>query len=365
MRRTLYTKDNKGKIRIWSVEQVDGKYRVIAGVKDGKLVTSKWTVVKGKNKGRANATTATEQAEAEALALYTKKKDKGYAEREEDIPDLMEVMLAHNYNDYKSSIVWPVYSQPKFDGIRCFVTKDGMFTRNRKPITAVPFIIESLKSVFVTNPDLIIDGELYSEQLKDNFNEIVSLVRKKEATAENQERAKQLGLGLYVFDIIPSRTSTMVFSSRFSLAVTILRGVQHVHMAQTDTVHDQKKLDDLYATYRNAGYEGQMIRADTAYQFERTAALLKRKEFIDAEFEITGYEEGVGNRSNTIGKFHMKMDSGVTFESNVKGDMKLLRQIWKDREKYIGTKATVKFFSYLPSGRPRFPYIIKFDRSYE
>jgi ATP-dependent DNA ligase len=127
-----------------------------------------------------------------------------------------------------------------------------------------------------------------------------------------------------------------------------------------DTVAD---LDRLYKEYRDLGYEGQMVRQDAAYQFKRTNVLLKRKEFIDEEFLITGFKEGVGNRSGTIGYFIMQTKDKKEFHSNVKGDMTLLRQLWKDREKYVGRQATIKFFSYTPDGIPRFPYIIKFDRA--
>jgi len=51
-----------------------------------------------------------------------------------------------------------------------------------------------------------------------------------------------------------------------------------------------------------------------------------------------------------------------TFKSNVKGDFEYLAEVWKDRKKYIGTKATVKYFNRTPDDVPRFPYIIKLNR---
>jgi ATP-dependent DNA ligase len=361
---TLYKSDNKNKCRLWTVEQVDDQFRVTAGLRTGKLTTSKWTKVKGKNKGRSNATTAAEQAEAEAKALWTKKQDKGYFATEElamaNKP--MEVMLAYNYKDYASELVYPLYCQPKLDGIRCFITKDGLFTRNRKPIN-LPYIWDSVKHIFAQYPTLIIDSELYTHLLHENFNRIVSLVRKKQPTAEEQEEAKKLELSLHVFDVIPDKSSTMVFSARNAFLRQLLANVPNVVIVRTDKVDTVADLDRLYKEYRDLGYEGQMVRQDAAYQFKRTNVLLKRKEFIDEEFLITGFKEGVGNRSGTIGYFIMQTKDKKEFHSNVKGDMTLLRQLWKDREKYVGRQATIKFFSYTPDGIPRFPYIIKFDRA--
>ena len=57
---TLYKRDTNGNIREWTVEYmgpVGAGHRTIAGIKDGKLVTSGWKYTEGKNFGKANATT--------------------------------------------------------------------------------------------------------------------------------------------------------------------------------------------------------------------------------------------------------------------------------------------------------------------
>ena len=92
-------------------------------------------------------------------------------------------MLAQKYEDRKDGLVYPLYSQPKLDGIRCIVSWDdnnGLVakTRNGKVIDAVPHILNSLELFFINDPDAVLDGELYNHDLKDNFNKITSLVRK-------------------------------------------------------------------------------------------------------------------------------------------------------------------------------------------
>ena len=91
---------------------------------------------------------------------------------------------------------------------------------------------------------------------------------------------------------------------------------------------------------------------------------LKKKDFVDEEFTIVGAEEGEGGRAGTIGYFIMAHDKikDKTFKSNVKGDFEYLAEVWKDRKKYIGTKATVKYFNRTPDDVPRFPFVIKLNR---
>ena len=53
-----------------------------------------------------------------------------------------------NIKNDKDKVKYPIYSQPKLDGIRCIVKKDGMWSRNGKKIISAPHIHESLKPLF-------------------------------------------------------------------------------------------------------------------------------------------------------------------------------------------------------------------------
>ena len=97
------------------------------------------------------------------------------------------VMLAHPYGNKefdKDSFI-----QPKLDGIRCYITKDGAFSRNHKEFKTLNHIKDAFKPLFERLPNLIVDGELYNHQFKNDFNKIISLVRKQNPTKENLEEA--------------------------------------------------------------------------------------------------------------------------------------------------------------------------------
>src|SRR5207253_3408210 len=88
-------------------------------------------------------------------------------------------MLAQKFEEFV-----PGYAQPKLDGVRCIATKDGMFSREGKPIPGAPHIFEALQPLFASNPTAILDGELYNHDHKDDFNAIISLVKKANPSPE-------------------------------------------------------------------------------------------------------------------------------------------------------------------------------------
>ena len=181
---TLYKVDTKGKLREWTMHIDGNSFYAVKGLVEGKKTQDKPTVTIAKNVGRSNETTAKQQAELEAKAKFQKKLDSGYALNEIDAQEkkFYEPMLAHNYTDRKHECKYPVFSQPKLDGIRCVVRKEGDTlvgrTRNGKEIECIPHILKSLNRFFLAHPNAILDGELYNHDLRDNFNKITSLVRK-------------------------------------------------------------------------------------------------------------------------------------------------------------------------------------------
>jgi DNA ligase-1 len=137
-----------------------------------------------------------------------------------------------------------------------------------------------------------------------------------------------------------------------------------VKLVETHKVSDKKHLDILYDLWRKDGYEGQIIRTNSAYENKRSWHLLKRKEVIDKEFKIVSVLEGKGNRSNMAGKIVLRLEDGRTSRAGIKGGETVYKRLWKEQDELIGKLATVEFFSYTPDGKPRFPVCIAI-RDYE
>ena len=366
---TIYKKTKTGATQEWTIEVSDNKYRTHSGQVGGQITTNAWTVVYGKNVGRANATTDNEQAMAEAIAKRTKKLESGYFEDVNNINEqqYFEPMLAAKWEDYKDKIQYPIFSQPKLDGIRCIVTKDGMFSRNGKPIISAPHIRRSLNYVFDSYPNLILDGELYADKFANDFNKIVSLVKRTKPTDDDLFES-QKNIQYWIYDI-PSESTT--FGERCyaldELFDTDLESFEkYCVLVETDTCNTEDEVMELYGQYVDRGFEGQMLRLNGKYENKRSKTLLKHKTFVDEEYTILDICEGEGNRTGTAGYMVFETVEGKSFKSNVKGTWEETAEMLKSKKELIGKQATIKYFNLTPDGIPRFPFVINIDRaSYE
>jgi len=386
---TLYKKTTIGKTQTWEIEVSGNKFRTISGQADGKKITNNWTVCQGKNVGKKNATTGEEQALKEAEAKHKKKLEAGYHLNLKNISKkrFYEPMLAQDFKNKNrqsevmadlqqvdGGTVGTVFSQPKLDGIRCIAMREGLFTRTGKEITAVPHISEALESFFKLYPNAVLDGELYNHAYKDDFNKIIHLVRKQNLTDEHlSESAEMIQYHIYDAPVIGNgkwaMTEKDLYSDRTSKldASFVNLGLEKedcLVIVPTVEIHGREQLDRCYEDYIEAGYEGQMVRLDGPYENKRSPKLLKRKEFVDEEYKILGYEEGEGNRAGTVKHFKFKNKDGKEFNSNVKGSFSYLTKLLEIADTLIGKDATIKYFNLTPDGVPRFPYVIAI-RDYE
>jgi len=362
----LYKRDTTGSVRVWQMEVDGDRYRTIAGLQDGQKVTSGWTIAKAKNVGRANATTPEEQALAEVLAIYQKKLDVDYRENINDIdtPKIFKPMLAVGWEKRRTKIDYSgtVWVQPKLDGIRCTASRYGLFSRKGKPIVAVPHIFEALQPLFEDHPDAVLDGELYNHDLHDDFNSIVSMVRKTKVTPEAIELSREM-VEYHVYDYpgmmhegfgtrIEALADDLVASKVLNISNS---GKSFIHLVKTMYAHNEAEVDEHYDAFLAEGYEGGIIRLDGPYQQKRSNLLIKRKDFEDAEFEIIRIEEGLGNWAGAAKRVVFKLEDGREVGSGLKGTREYAREVLAEADEYIGKKVTIQFFTRTPDGVPRFP----------
>ena len=375
---TLYKVAKTGKIQEWTVEVEDSRYRTVYGYVDGEKTTTEWTVASAKNEGRANATTGAEQALREAQALWEKKGRSGFSEGLQSAgkAPYVEPMLAHEFD--KSAPLWTypiksVYSQPKLDGMRCIVKNDGMWSRTGKQILSAPHIRAALQPVFDENPNIVLDGELYTHELKDNFNEIISMVRKSKPTEQDLAESARV-IEYWVYDVVDSsklfvdryqefldQYSEFPREARTSWFQSYSTKMDKIRIVATGIANTPAELDRLYGAYMNYGFEGQMIRLNAPYEHKRSKSLLKRKEFTDIELPILDIVEGNGNRTGMAGYMTFEIE-GRRFNSNIKGPHEYLAKVLAEKDSLIGKTATIQFFNLTPDGIPRFPYVINIAR---
>lgn len=394
----LYKKTTTGALQRWwmDLDKGNGRYRTHSGQVDGAVVTTEWTVCAGKNVGRANETTPGRQAEMEVASAYTLKRKKGYFLTPEEAAgsNIFTCMLALNYDDCVGKIFDEhgsikqydpqrdykpcVWYQPKLDGMRCIATTQGLWSREGNPIVAVPHIERLLRPFFKKHPNAILDGELYNHDLKADFDQIVSLVKKQKPTVEHIELTEKM-VEYWIYDGLMSADDDRRWYERFFSEIAVeldeLAGrttpgpwvppkdrkptvISHCPIVVVPSGHatTQSNLDKAYEDFLLDGFEGMMVRFDVPYQAgKRTKFLLKRKEFEDEEYEVLDLLEGVGNGAGMVKIAIMKLADGRTFKADVVGTRDQLRELLKRRNEAIGKQATIKRFKQLtPDGKPRF-----------
>lgn len=360
----LYCKDSKGNTRVWWIEQSGRKYRTCSGIKDGKIIITKWTICSGKNLGRSNETSAIEQATKEIVSKYTDQKSTGYFDEISKInnENYFSPMLAKQWEDRKDEVNWDNgnYISPKMDGLRCIITKDGAFSRNGKRLVSFPHVLEELESLFLSYPNLILDGEIYCDKLANDFNKIISLAKKTKPTQEDlDESAKFIQYWIFDCPSIPGG-----YNERYAgIKKLINSNNKYIKICEHVLIKSPEEIETNLHKYLEEGFEGLMLNTyDGKYESKRSKNILKYKLFQDCEAEIVDIIPGQGNRSGMFGYAQLKLDNGKEFDANARGNEELYKEILKNKENYIGRKATVRYQNLTPDGIPRFPVIIDFNR---
>ena len=279
---------------------------------------------------------------------------------------MIKPMLAHKFDPAK--VVWDdyVYMQPKLDGVRCLFTKNGAFSRTGKRFMNIKHIEKDLEHVFEALPWLVLDGELYNHNLRDNFEKIISLVRKQKPTEEDKYEAR-VWTQYHVYDYTGidyksgegqryrQRMHNLNVSDIYSPSVRHVESKIVATPAMSKVIH-QEHLDK--------GYEGSIMRLNSTYQQKRTYSLMKIKDFYEAEAEIIGWVEGKGKRIGTIGKFIAADSDGNRFGMPVMDKFKYLQDNFEKMQGWKGKIATFTYFERTKANSYRHP-LFKSLRNYE
>ena len=281
-------------------------------------------------------------------------------------------MLAHKFNDKRVDWSKPVYIQPKLDGIRCIMKSDGCYSRNGKKFMNVQHLYNNtIKELFKQNPMLILDGELYNHDLRDNFEKIVSLVRKQKPTPDDRKEARKL-IQYHVYDYVMAVNGELNLlesdMNRYGkrhdqLPCSDMYG-KHIRYVPARGVHTLDKAKEIHNSFLEQGYEGSILRLDGPYKCGRSYDLMKFKDFSDTEATIVSWVEGKGKRRGTIGKFIAVDSDGVKFGMPVMNKFAYLQKNFKAMQDWVGKTATFTYFERTKAGSYRHP-LFKAIRNYE
>lgn len=280
----------------------------------------------------------------------------------------MKPMLAVEVDFQK--LKYPCYVQPKLDGIRVVIKDGQVLSRSLKPIRN-----EYVQKLFSGLDG--IDGELIvgDPLAPDVFQKTTSGVMSKEGEPD---------VTLYVFDVwdseLPYEERLVTLSERIG---------NHVHCKVVGSVicsNEQSVMDEANRRVTE-GYEGVMLRSpEKVYKYGRATKnsqeLLKWKPFEDDEFRVVGFVERMHNANeatvnalgyverssskegkvpmDTLGALVLQWNENEVFECGTGFTDAQRKEIWDNKEAYLGSLAKIRYQAIGMKDKPRFPSFLGF-----
>jgi len=234
------------------------------------------------------------------------------------------------------------------------------YSRTGKVWKNIEHILEELAPWFKNNQKIVLDGELYNHDLRNDFEQIISIVRRQTPDDIDMLNSREM-VQFHCYDIIHEDNDT--FESRNSFIKNCLPEsycVKHVETLQTD----EAQANFIHTKNLEKGYEGSIVRTNDVYQCKRSHSLRKFKDFHDTEALLVDWVEGKGKRVGTIGKF-MAMDKDKNiFGMPVMDKFKYLQDNFEEMKTWVGKVATFTYFERTKAGSYRHP-LFKCIRNYE
>jgi len=348
----LQAKARTGKVKYWQIRVLyeAGLCNGLAQIEvewwqQGSVHQTQSREVEGKNIGRLNETSSLMQALAEAESEFKKQQDKGYSQTGQPDSPYTLPMLAQDFKSKKHKIQFPCYGQPKLDGVRCLYNPAlGFWSRQGKPFTAVN--LDHLRWDAIEY--ITLDGELILPPPY-TFQQTVSAIKK-------QNELTPL-LEYHVFDMVTEGPFRSRYHSLKMIHIhQVINKTSKVTLVETVSLQDMSSVEGMLQTYLTEGYEGLILRnASGEYEIgQRSNDLQKFKEFQDSEYQIVGVMDGVGKEKGAA-IFACHTSEGRVFHVRPAGDYESRRQMFTNRDQYVGQWLNVRFQNMTDDNVPRFP----------
>ena len=277
-------------------------------------------------------------------------------------------MLAYPVSDKPIDYSDKVSIQPKLDGVRCVIQNEKRegyevvtaYSRTGKEWKNINHILGQLRPFFDKYPNVILDGELYNHDFKDDFEQIISMVRKTKPTDEDRSISRE-NVQFHCYDIIDE---TLTFEERNYFIIKQVPTSYCVKHLKTQAVATESLAKVIHQQNLDNGYEGSIVRTNDTYHCNRSHNLRKFKDFHDTEAKLISWVEGKGKRVGTIGKFMAVDADGNEFGMPVMDKFDYLQENFEEMKTWVGKIATFTYFERTKAGSYRHP-LFKCIRNYE
>ena len=358
------------------------------GIEGGKITRNSPTYYfEPLNLGKANERSVFQTALVYARSQWLKRKEKGGKETKTTTTVsktnvMFFPMLAKAFKDGEKHLVFPLYIQPKLDGVRCLVyllKKNGgvksvvAYTRTKKLFPSVEYIKKILYPYLNAlyddekNQSIYLDGELYKHGKR--LQDISGDSRNEAANVDNNNKTRN---EYHVYDCFYPKELDTTFKDRHKQLVAFYDALEDedatvIRRVPTSLVKNFKEAQKKYAQFTKMGYEGAMLRniggpylanSQKNGSFLRSNDLVKMKPKFTDEFEIIGYTEGSKGKDKGAIIWVCKTETGEEFNVTPK-DMTYAERysLFDDAEqsfdeKYLGNPLTVEYGDISKSGVP-------------
>ena len=268
-------------------------------------------------------------------------------------------------------INFPVYTSTKFDGIRALVIDSVVYSRSLKPIRN-----KHVQRLFGKPEYEGFDGELVVGDIyaKDVFQKTTSGVMSEDGEPD---------VTFHVFDLWSIPTFDYEYRQRYLQEILLDEDKEYPSIVYA-MIHLCKNIDDLtffLEHERNVGGEGLICRSPSGiYKYGRSTPKeqlsIKLKFFEVGEFEVIGFEERMHNTNevttnelgykerssckenlipmNTLGSLVLKYGD-TEFRCGTGFSDAQRKEIWENKESYLGKLASIRYMSVGQIMLPRIP----------
>jgi len=358
------------------IEDDQGNLKLITerGQVGGKMVTDVTNIIPKAKR------TPLQQAIQEADQRYKLKIRKNYrpetSEGESSEKLYIKPYLLKQYAKFASRIKFPASIEPKLDGIRGIMGFfDGELKFVSRKAVNYPNPLEHITEDFMNSglpksDTIFYDGELYIHDPKIHETEIGGALRR-EPPYNSADIAFTRRINFWVFDYVDLENLDLTYKERRKNLEGYFRRkpkAKYIHLVPETTVYDAEDISVETKKFMDAGYEGAVVRnLDFKYDIKgpRISDAQKITGTFDEEYKIVGAEKDKYGQVVWILEYIDPKGKRGTFKSAHVGTLgnpvtrEYRQQLYLDRDKYIGTLATVRYRIKTKTGKPKFPGVVK------
>jgi DNA ligase-1 len=392
----IFKNNANGKPMIWQIG-FDGNTNeliFVHGQVDGKLQTDR-----SKVELNQHSKSIYDQAVQEATQRYNLHyRNKGYRPEGSLPPEMKEAALANEWKPDKTKLEYPVYTQPKLDGMRVLARGAIGYALNGEPVETniyrsrgqtqypryAPHFDPELnplrqylppgeydgEGMMVQTETLIEDDGSIREIVEHDFQHTMSVMKTEKTEHPDLKKVTHHIFDYNLYDGTPFEQRYNILVNGYNRYITNGGSSKRIAIVPCQIANSQQEVLQQHKQYVEQGYEGIIIRkigmtadgsppsakrlTEAMYRSGKSSNLLKYKFNMDEEGVVIGVEDCKG-REEGAAKFIVQDPRGLQFRLRMKGTVES-RQAWlQNPQSVIGALVTYRFQEYTNDGLPRFP----------